>query len=358
MASALQKFRGLVLEALVALSILTLLIVISEGLFRLFAPADVTSASSQATNPEPLPRLHRTEDLARPGVRGWNAGALYEANMDGFRGPERSREKPHGVSRVAVIGDSTAMGWGVEEADTYSARLDQSLNLDPNGKEFEVLNFGLAGLNIEEVVQRLENLGLDYDPNVVIYGFALNDIRGPHYRESLDPEYLRSLFQPEFRSRLWQQIHPTWQAFRERTITPRGTFAYELDDNYFRNPEAWSVVRQQIEKLGELGAQHDFCTIFLVQAQLQSLNFLHSYRRHYEAVSELANKNGLHTLASIERLSKEDAPELWVSELDHHANAKGHAIFAEILAEGLAQLPPDCWESKSETAALENGGPN
>ena len=355
MASALQKLRRLAVEAVVALCVLALLAVISEGLFRLFVPGEAPSPSSRSPHAEALPRLHRTKDLAQPNVRGLNACALYETNSAGFRGPEQSRDKPPGVFRGAVIGDSTAMGWGVEEEDTYATRLERALDADASAGSVEVLNFGLAGLNSEEIIQRLEDLGLGFDPDVVVYGYALNDIKGPHYRDSLDPEYARSLFQYESSSRLWQWSRPIWLALLERAVTPHGTFAYELDDNYFRNPEAWSSLRKQMERLAELGRENNFCTVLLVQSQIQSLNFLHPYKRHYERVGRLAGENGFYTLQSFERLSEEDTSELWLSELDHHANSAGHAIFAEILADGIRQLPPECWESEADPPETRGG---
>ena len=355
MASALQKLPRLAVEALVTLCVLALLVVISEGVLRLFAPGEEQPSSAKSVHAESLPRLHHTKDLAQPHVRGLNAGALYETNSAGFRGPERSRETPAAVDRIAVIGDSTAMGWGVEEEDTYAARLDLALDSDTGTDTVEVLNFGLAGLNIEEVIQRLEDLGLGFDPDVVVYGFALNDIKGPHYRASLDPEYARSFFEHESNSRLWQWLRPLWLALVERAATPHGTFAYELDDNYFRNPEAWASLRTQVERLAKLGRERDFCTLFLVQAQIQALHFLHPYQRHYERVGELADENGFHTLHSLERLSEEDASGLWVSESDHHGNARAHAIFAEIIAEGIRGLPPECWESEVDPPETREG---
>jgi len=42
---------------------------------------------------------------------------------------------------------------------------------------------------------------------------------------------------------------------------------------------------------------------------------------------------------------------LWVNAYDVHPNAKGHAIFAEVLRAGLATLPGECWHTRAERRA-------
>ena len=66
----------------------------------------------------------------RPGAlipREWS-GELERVNAAGFRGPQRSREKPPGVLRIATLGDSSTFGYGVPYADTFSAQLETRLN--------------------------------------------------------------------------------------------------------------------------------------------------------------------------------------------------------------------------------------
>jgi hypothetical protein len=50
-------------------------------------------------------------------------GVRYDVNADGFRGPRDARPKPAGTLRIAVIGDSVTLGYGVNEADTFPSLL-------------------------------------------------------------------------------------------------------------------------------------------------------------------------------------------------------------------------------------------
>ena len=71
---------------------------------------------------------------------GWTSRAGYEGTFDngffsvhvainsrGLRGDEVSLQKPVGVRRVLVVGDSFGWGFGVEQEDTFGARLERAL---------------------------------------------------------------------------------------------------------------------------------------------------------------------------------------------------------------------------------------
>ena len=362
MASPRSRLRRLALDGITTVLVLALLLAITEGLFRIFSPglSLPQRPSTETPGVEPgLPRLHLEEDFAQPGVRGLTAGALYTANRDGFRGGERPRMKPENVARIAILGDSTAMGWGVENDETYAAQLEEEFEArredGARSGPVEVLNFALAGLNSTGVLQRLEDLAIDFHPDIVVYGYSINDIEGPAYRRSLDREYAASLFRHDSPSQFWRWLRPRWLAFRELVLTPRGSFAFELDENYFENPEAWAVVRENFDRLARLGQEFDFCGVVLVHAQMQALNTLHPYKRHYAAIAGAARESGLVAVESLERFRAEDASSLWVNPNDRHANARGHAVFAEILADALDDLPARCWgASGNPDSALSN----
>ena len=355
------RLRRVAVEGAFALAILFLLFAIAEGAFRLLwddSPLADHAASEALAG---LPILHSTADLARANTRGANAGALYETNSAGFRGPECPADRPSNVFRLAVIGDSTAMGWGVELEDTFAARVERLINsrenfrsLSPVGSSgsneraaplrFEVLNFALAGLDARGIAQRFEKLALEFQPNLVIYAFTLNDIKGEHYRRSLDRDYADSLRRNDSAVRLWRWARPRWLAFRELLFAPDGSYAGELDDNYFNNPEALRALDGHLASIAALSEQRDICRVLIVNAQIQSLHALHPYRRHYAAVAELGRSHGFYTAQSIDRMLGEDAASLWVAPNDWHANARGHAILAEIALELLEDLPAECWK--------------
>ncbi len=124
-------------------------------------------------------------------------GSSYKGvtiNSSGFRDREYTREKPPDVLRIAAIGDSVSFGLWVPQQQSYPKQLEVLLNEQAQNRaaskvRFEVLNFGVTGYNITQVVERLRTLVLDYDPDLILYGYVLNDPQA----DSLEGNTLRDL---------------------------------------------------------------------------------------------------------------------------------------------------------------------
>ena len=114
----------------------------------------------------------------RPGgvVR---AEVEYRVNELGLRGPETTIEKPPGVRRIAVLGDSIAFGYWVSDAQAFARQLEALLNDRPSaGGRVEVLNFGVPGYNLEQEIEALRAKALAFSPDLVVVLFCLNDLEG------------------------------------------------------------------------------------------------------------------------------------------------------------------------------------
>lgn len=66
-------------------------------------------------------------------------------NREGLRGPDLPYEKPPGVRRLALVGDSMIAALGLEESQTAVAQLERMLNESSPGVRWEVLNGGVCG---------------------------------------------------------------------------------------------------------------------------------------------------------------------------------------------------------------------
>ena len=82
----------------------------------------------------------------------------YQINSDGYRGPLAPLAKDPKTSRVLVIGDSVAFGYGVADQDSFPRQLE---NL---GSQREVLNFGVGGYNPYNEAAVLEGKAMRYAP--------------------------------------------------------------------------------------------------------------------------------------------------------------------------------------------------
>ncbi len=96
-------------------------------------------------------------------------------NSDGFRDREFSKIKPENVFRIVFLGDSFTFGWGVELNDSLPKQLEYLLNKRDDGVIYEVLNFGVPGMNTEQEINYFEKKVINYNPDLILLGFVEND---------------------------------------------------------------------------------------------------------------------------------------------------------------------------------------
>jgi hypothetical protein len=119
----------------------------------------------------------------RPGFRFLymkEGQAWVEINSDGQRDVERSRDKPPGTFRIAVLGDSYAEAFQVDRDATFWAVLERRLNetcFAETGIRVEVLNFGVSGYGTTQQLQMLRHYVWPYEPDLVLLAFLTgNDL--------------------------------------------------------------------------------------------------------------------------------------------------------------------------------------
>jgi lysophospholipase L1-like esterase len=118
----------------------------------------------------------------RPGAEGrlsQTGDALYRINSDGYRGPRHARPRPAGGVRVAVLGDSIAFGYGVEEASAFPRVLEARLAALVPQAGIEVVNLGVGGYNAWNEAELLKDVGITYQPDLVLVQFCINDLNDP-----------------------------------------------------------------------------------------------------------------------------------------------------------------------------------
>lgn len=86
---------------------------------------------------------------------------------------ELPADKPTGTYRIATLGDSSTMGWGVEIEDAYPAVLSDLLS--DRHPRLEVLNFGTVGFSSHNGFAQLRAEVLPLDPDLVTVAFGFND---------------------------------------------------------------------------------------------------------------------------------------------------------------------------------------
>lgn len=124
---------------------------------------------------------------------GWVPAANYSregvtTNALGLRGSaDIAFTKTAGERRVVAIGDSFTFGDGVRDEEVWTARLAAKLNVP-------VINAGVMGYGTDQQCLRLEELGMKFQPDVVLLGLFGPDLDRNvlSFRDAAKPRFVLS----------------------------------------------------------------------------------------------------------------------------------------------------------------------
>ena len=135
----------------------------------------------------------------RSNLNKFAFGLPFTTNSRGLRDRPYSRAKPPGTFRIAVLGSSMDMGWGVGLEETYENRLEDWLNAHARlrglDRRFEVLNFAMAAYSPTHRLETYVRKVRDAEPDLVLYSVTMLDARlldihlRSLLRERIDPKY-------------------------------------------------------------------------------------------------------------------------------------------------------------------------
>lgn len=167
------------------ISILVLTIFVSVVIFELLL-------RSTSAEPENLAKLkssplflyeNKPNAQFHYGEGGGEFSIEIKINDYGFRDDEFSREKPEGVYRIAVLGDSHEEALQVSLDETWQKIMAGTLS-ELLGKKIETYNFGVSGYGTDQQWLTLKEKVWRFSPNMVILAFSPNDI-GDTYKNKL-----------------------------------------------------------------------------------------------------------------------------------------------------------------------------
>jgi len=102
-------------------------------------------------------------------------------NSHGFRDFERSMEKDKNTVRIALLGDSMISARQVDFEKTAGQLLEKRLNKEfgaKTGKKYEVLNFGVDGYGVDQIILNWDTYAYKFKPDFVfLYVFERNYLR-------------------------------------------------------------------------------------------------------------------------------------------------------------------------------------
>jgi hypothetical protein len=155
-------------DVLLVLASLAATVVLAEVVVRLVAP-------------QPTGLSHQDRyglALHYPGITRYlpQYGHDVSFNSAGMRDREHTLNKPAGVFRVLLLGDSFTEALQVPFEASLPSLLEQGL-AERTGKRVEVVNAGVSGWGTDDELRYLTQYGLRYHPDLVVVAMTLhNDI--------------------------------------------------------------------------------------------------------------------------------------------------------------------------------------
>jgi lysophospholipase L1-like esterase len=319
---------------LLSLAATVLALFLAEGLVRLWgvAPEVVVIEEGHfrlSANPrlgyEPVPFFEHHGPLTS------FHDVLGRANSLGFRDLEHGMEKPSGIYRILVLGDSIAAGQGVAELDEiFHRRLEDRLRRA--GRVVEVLSFAVSGYNTGQEVALLAERGLAYRPDLVLVAYCLND------RGRSDGGILAAL---EERAR----GHGATVRVRYHPLLARSALyrmlVYRLVDPAAGAPEipAGDTRAAALDELATLAAEHGFAVAVAIFPRFgQLLDYPEEWAQEISAAAQLAAHRGFLVIDLLDAFRACRALGHGRLAFDrYHPTALGHDCAAEAVARELAE---------------------
>jgi len=306
---------------------------------------------------ERILRLSSDPDLLyelRPLARGEAWGTDVRVNAAGFRGDDLAPDKGDRW-RAAVLGDSVAFGNLIPRGAAFPDVLERLLRR--TRPRAQVLNLAVGGYDVLQAARNLEVVGLAYDPDLVVYGYCLNDagIASPNieYLEKL--EVIQS--SAWFRSRLAQLAYATWHrawtairdpndpdVFRDRyahRIDPIGADETELRQlmasvegaadpiAFYGDPAKVGRVRWAFRRLREVADAHGVDVLVVVIPWLEETEGGYPHDPVHRIVAGEARRAGHAVLDVTDVFLREGIESLRRYKRDLcHPSKRGHALLA------------------------------
>ena len=112
-----------------------------------------------------------------PGLVHVGEANRFTINRWGFRGAEVPEVRPPGITRIAVLGDSTTAALrGIDDDSVWVARMATELNDDGGSHRYDAINAAVPGQALGPIVRYLDKHVGRFDPDIVLVFSVANDI--------------------------------------------------------------------------------------------------------------------------------------------------------------------------------------
>jgi lysophospholipase L1-like esterase len=273
-----------------------------------------------------------------PGGRAVYYGAEVEVNDSGYRGVPLAEATSETELRVLVLGDSMTFGNGVGELETYPVHLARWLSDHAQGWEARSANLGVPSYNAEQVAIQLREKGIPLHPDLVVYGFFVNDAapKGTsiHWARP-DPGRVQSLVGNSHLVRFLQSQAPRRVTEIRQALGLRAR-SDGYNEYYREESQTWEACRNSLREI------RDVCRSAEVPLAVVLIPFWVDFRNYpwadcHRAVYRELEKLGVPVLDLAQVWGERgiNGRDYWIDIHQSHPTGEGYQLLTETLGDFL-----------------------
>jgi lysophospholipase L1-like esterase len=261
-----------------------------------------------------------------PDYRDSRQRYRLKTNSAGLADREYTLEKPAGVRRIAIMGDSITRGQGAPYLGAYESLLEQKLNETPMSgpvTSIEILNFAVGSYNATQMLEAAKVSATPYRPDVYVIAMSKLSVYrqwGQHIALLMNSgidlkyDYLRNVAREA-------GLNPT---------EPIGVFDAKLAR--FRIP----TLKWVLSELQSHAAANNATVVVLLIPTVEDTAVL---KEEFLGVPEMITGLGLPVINLVDTFAHVDQSAFRVADNDFHPNAAGHQLLFERLYERIMSDP-------------------
>lgn len=257
-----------------------------------------------------------------PSFNSLTPHGTIRTNRWGMRDQHYEQRPPPGTHRIALLGASTVMGWGVGDDETFEALIEVRLNRERVGNphdRYEILNFAVPGYVPLQQLAVLHRV-FSFRPGGIFY-----------MATGREPDHVVRYLAKVVRDGVpvpYEYLRETVQRARIDAETDEATALRRLE------PFRWDILTWLYRTIVERSREEQSFPVWIFQPQVDPREH---WREEIGDVRRIAEEAGFAIVDLSDIYRGLDVRAFRLAESDNHPNAHGHRLIAERLYRALAE---------------------
>jgi lysophospholipase L1-like esterase len=331
-----------------------IVIIFCEGTVRLLQVAGIIEHISIGTAPRFKP--HTNTEAAKHNaplipiddpVLAWKLDPNNKnINKIGTRGSAYSTTRTERTCRIAILGDSYAYGFSVPYDQSFAGLLEKRLSEKPGTTSFEILNFGVIGYGTTQQLQKYKKDVEQYNPDIVLLAYVLNDLGDPKDAISFFSGLSKSKKRLKLLSTYSQLLAFFYLQWTDINLSLQTMYHFRW--LYLFENRRWANTQTAIAEMNTRVRNNNGLMVAAIFPFFNADTSGYPYIPSHDSIGEVFKKNNIPYIDLINHFDQHDLDNFKISDVDNHPNAMGHKVSADAIfnflktTEAIETYNPDC----------------